>query len=923
MNIYMVLPIVAFIANLALGSYILYRDPKSKLNRIYALFAFSMVLWATGDIVVFTYFLGEMTMHIDKISTIGAALVPAFLLHFFLVFTKNRYVNRKAYYLTYIPAAFFIYIRFTTELIVKSIEPVYWGHNYIYGIMYAPLVAYIMGYTILGLIFCYRFYSRTKGKKEKIQAKLLIVAISIPVVGGFLSQGLPPLMGLEIFPLTTTLTTLSAVIISYAMIKYMLMTPPRFSIRNKMIVLFLIVSIIPVAFTGYFFINSMQSSLTDQIHNHLESVAQSRANHLRSFIEEQEENIMIISNIDCTRDLLKLYYEGKDYTDEYEHTRKELNKNFHKEFNEISVIDRQGELVITTNPEGKIGTDFSKDSIFLAGKNGLHVKDVYYDEEFGQTNLAISMPLIDDGLLLGIVFVKIKSSVLNEITLDETGLGETGETYIVNENGYMITDSRFMNNTVLKLKVDTLGSRNCRIDESGSRGGHRPIETYRDYRGVHVLGVRVYIGEMGWCLLTEMNESEAFAPLTEMGNLMLIATLIFALLVVGFATIFSRSISESIIKLRDIVNEIGKGKLDTKIEIKSKDEIGELATSFKRMVIDLKRSQKQVKRHAEELENRVKERTKELDAKVNELTDTKTAVLNMMEDMDEANKELVRTQDELGGSLRELREMDMKKDQFISIAAHELKTPLTSIHGFSQLLQDRKIADNFTKRSKYLKIMDQETKRLAKLVGDMLDLSGIDLGTVKIELSKFSVNELMDSLKKEMDIQIKDKGLESAYDVKKNIPNIETDREKLMEVLLNLISNSVKYTPKGKITVKAFRDKENIHFIVKDTGIGISKENQEMIFDRFYQVDSSYTRKAGGTGLGLALCKEFVELLGGKIWIVSEKGKGSEFHFTLPIRGVPKEHIREAERKSKEKLRKSGKVRGDIERMGFGELNNK
>ena len=96
----------------------------------------------------------------------------------------------------------------------------------------------------------------------------------------------------------------------------------------------------------------------------------------------------------------------------------------------------------------------------------------------------------------------------------------------------------------------------------------------------------------------------------------------------------------------------------------------------------------------------------------------------------------------------------------------------------------------------------------------------------------------------------------------------------------------MKYTKKGKITVKVHVDSKNIHFTVKDTGIGIPKEHQKVIFERFYQVDSSYTRNVGGTGLGLALVKEFVDILDGKLWVVSEDGNGSEFHFTLPLKGV-------------------------------------
>jgi PAS domain S-box-containing protein len=268
----------------------------------------------------------------------------------------------------------------------------------------------------------------------------------------------------------------------------------------------------------------------------------------------------------------------------------------------------------------------------------------------------------------------------------------------------------------------------------------------------------------------------------------------------------------------------------------------------------------------------------ELTGKVKELAENRLAILNMMEDMAETNKQLMKTQ-------KELKEADAKKDQFVSIVAHELKTPLTSIHGFSQLLQDRKIANNFTQRNNYLKIMDHETGRLGKLVGDILDLSRIDMGTIKTNVSRVNLKSVIDDISKEMDMQMKEKGLKSEYRIDKKLPAIGTDPEKLTQILLNLITNAVKYTPKGKIIFSAFPENGHVHFCVKDTGIGISRENQTKLFRRFYQVDSSYTRKAGGSGLGLALSKEFVQLLGGRIWVKSREGEGSEFHFTLPVRG--------------------------------------
>ena len=275
------------------------------------------------------------------------------------------------------------------------------------------------------------------------------------------------------------------------------------------------------------------------------------------------------------------------------------------------------------------------------------------------------------------------------------------------------------------------------------------------------------------------------------------------------------------------------------------------------------------------IESEVQKRTKELQ-------ESKLALLNMMEDVDEANKKLLEAQEKLQRSYEELKRVDEKKDEFISIAAHELKTPITAIHGFSQLLQNDKIIENKEMRKKFLKIIDKETKRLGNLVTDILDLSRIDLGTIKFNYQKVDLYEVLESIKREANVLIRE-GLEINYEIEKGLPKIITDRERLVQILLNLINNAVKYTPKGKITVGVKKEGAFIHFYVKDTGIGIAKAQREKIFERFYQIDSSYTRKKGGTGLGLSLCKEFVERLGGRIWVESKLRKGSTFHFTLPV----------------------------------------
>ncbi|MCX8178734.1 MAG: PAS domain-containing sensor histidine kinase [Candidatus Aenigmarchaeota archaeon] len=233
-------------------------------------------------------------------------------------------------------------------------------------------------------------------------------------------------------------------------------------------------------------------------------------------------------------------------------------------------------------------------------------------------------------------------------------------------------------------------------------------------------------------------------------------------------------------------------------------------------------------------------------------------------------------------SIKKLKELNKEKNMFLSIAAHELKTPMAAIKGFTQLLNNDELVKDKEKRSKYLKIIENEVDRLSLLVTDLLDLTRIDLGTIKFIVEDVDISEILDRVQKEMQQLAKEKKLQLSYECKNKI-KIKTDREKLYEILINLVSNAIKYTEKGFVKVVAEKQGKFIKFSVIDTGIGIDKKYHKKIFERFFQVDPTYTRENKGYGLGLSVCKELVNKMGGKIWFDSEVGKGTTFYFTLPI----------------------------------------
>ena len=345
--------------------------------------------------------------------------------------------------------------------------------------------------------------------------------------------------------------------------------------------------------------------------------------------------------------------------------------------------------------------------------------------------------------------------------------------------------------------------------------------------------------------------------------------------------------------LTNLVERASKGDFNTKIEIKSTDEIGQLASAFNNMVKQLKESQSKLVAHQRELEKTVSNRTKELNKKVKELTDTKTAVLNMLEDvnlskddLEKSHADLLKLNKDMEKVNVELKKSDEYKNQFISITAHELKTPLASIHGFAGLLQNKKILANPKQRNYYLDIIQEDSERLKKLIDDILDLSRLDVGTMKFYFEKVDIKEIFKELVKELYVLAAKNKLTLKASVANNVTEMISDKSRLSQVLVNLVNNSIKYTPKrgGKINVYAVKKGRMIQFSVKDTGIGIPKSAYHKLFLRFFQVESWLTRKVGGSGLGLSISKGIVETMGGKIWFNSKVDKGSTFFFTLPIK---------------------------------------
>jgi signal transduction histidine kinase len=245
---------------------------------------------------------------------------------------------------------------------------------------------------------------------------------------------------------------------------------------------------------------------------------------------------------------------------------------------------------------------------------------------------------------------------------------------------------------------------------------------------------------------------------------------------------------------------------------------------------------------------------------------------------------LNRMSDELGRLYQQLAAASQHKSEFLANMSHELRTPLNAIIGFSEVLSERMFGELNEKQEEYLKDIHASGQHLLSLINDILDLSKIEAGRMELELSDFHLPTALDSALTLVRERAGRRGIALQMDVDERLGQIQADERKVRQVVLNLLSNAIKFTPEsGRIEVRASPQDGLVEVSVSDTGVGIAPEDQGAVFEEFRQVGTA-DKKVEGTGLGLTLCRKFVELHGGKIWVKSELGKGSTFTFTIPVR---------------------------------------
>lgn len=417
------------------------------------------------------------------------------------------------------------------------------------------------------------------------------------------------------------------------------------------------------------------------------------------------------------------------------------------------------------------------------------------------------------------------------------------------------------------------------------------------------------------------------------------ATLIALSITVLIGYVIASSITEPIRDVTKKAEEMARGNLDQYVEVKSDDEIGQLASMFNYLNLRLNETLQQMDLEKSKLDtifNYMAEGViavdiggnvihanpiatdilnidfrngEDLGKDINDKFYLESIGLNDIDYSDEKTLEGERNlnrdsevykmkyapykneKNNIGGLIIVLQDitkehkLDNMRKEFVANVSHELKTPITTIKSYTETLIDGGVDEDTT--YSFLKVIENECDRMGRLVRDLLQLSNFDYKNTKWEKKEVSIESLLNDILLKLDLTFKENSHVLLLDIEEKMPNINIDRDGMEQVLLNIIYNSIKYTKKGgEIRIKANIIEDHINIEISDNGIGIPKEDQERIFERFYRVEKGRSREMGGTGLGLSIAKQIVSSHGGEISLESEFGKGTSINIKLPYLSV-------------------------------------
>ena len=551
--------------------------------------------------------------------------------------------------------------------------------------------------------------------------------------------------------------------------------------------------------------------------------------------------------------------------------------NIRKTVSGILITDKFGGLVAASE---KTNNFYQADKVwwqeaYSKGRGRIFVGDVELDESSKAWSIPIAVPVKDEaGEVMGVCRVVVGLERLVS-GLRHFNIGNTGHAVLVDRNGNILVHYG------LKPMVSKYydGALNDLLNEKKSyviMGGLH-IHRKKIFTAFSKIDLTPISGRADhWIIFIDQDSDETLKPIRALINRITFVALTIVILIIPIGYIAGSIFVRPIEKLKKATEKILNGNWDYEINLKTGDEIEEFAGSFKEMRRRIKENQDALLSAKNSLEDLSKNLEKKVEERTKDLTETQEATLNVLEDLTEAKISLEK-------KARELEDAIRIKSDFTSMVSHELRTPLAAIKESIALILDGMAGDVVAEQRDFLNMAKRNVDRLARLINEILDFQKLESGKVAFNIKENDINEVAREVGSAMAALTKEKNIELVLDLSDHLPMLKFDRDKLVQVLTNLVDNAFKFTEKGSITIASAASGEDVLVSVSDTGSGIKIEDFPKLFQQFEQLEKGGGRKTGGTGLGLAISRQIIERHDGKIWVESQPGKGATFYFTLPI----------------------------------------